>query len=83
MDFARKAQYFTLDVISNIAFGNAFGCLKNDADAYGYIETTEATLPVMIITTILPWLTDILTFPLLKGLMPSDKDLIGIGKVMG
>jgi hypothetical protein len=30
MDFGRKAQYFTLDVISVAAFGKAFGYLATD-----------------------------------------------------
>ena len=53
-DFGRKAQYFTLDVISDIAFGEAFGDIATDSDVHEYIKTTEETLPAIILTTILP-----------------------------
>ena len=33
-DFGRKAQYFTLDAITDIAFGEAFGFLTTDSDAH-------------------------------------------------
>ncbi|CZR60565.1 uncharacterized protein PAC_10461 [Phialocephala subalpina] len=45
LDFGRKAQYFTLDVITNLAYGKAFGYLATDSDAYDYIKTVEETLP--------------------------------------
>lgn len=83
MDFGRKAQYFTLDVISDVAFGKAFGYLESDSDVHEYIKTTEETLPAIILVTVLPWLSRVLQSPLLKSLLPSDKDQLGLGKVMG
>lgn len=83
VDFARKAQFFTLDVISDIAFGKEFGYLANDKDMFGYIKTTEDTIPVMILVGALPWLAQVLHSRLFKSLLPSDKDVYGLGKVMG
>ena len=34
MDFARLAQYFTMDGLSKIAFGSAFGYLEANEDLY-------------------------------------------------
>lgn len=53
-DFGRKAQCFTLDVISDVAFGEAFGDIATDSDVHKYIKTTEETLPAIIMTTVLP-----------------------------
>jgi cytochrome P450 len=83
MDFAQKAQFFTLDVISDIAFGKEFGYLANDKDMFSYIKTTEDTIPVMILVGALPWLAQVLHSRLFKSLLPTDKDVYGLGKVMG
>ncbi|KAK3347287.1 cytochrome P450 [Lasiosphaeria hispida] len=83
LDFGRKAQYFTLDVISHIAFGDPFGCLATDSDMYEYIKTTEDNLPAIIMVSVLPRLSKALQSPILKSLLPSDKDPIGLGKIMG
>ena len=44
LDFARATQLLTLDVITAIAFGKAFGYCANDKDLHDYIKTTEDTL---------------------------------------
>jgi len=82
-DFARKAQYFTLDVISDVSFGQAFGFVKSDLDMYDYIAMLEAQMPKMIMTSIYPWLVDLMGLPLFKRLLPSDKDVAGFGKLIG
>jgi cytochrome P450 len=83
VDFAQKAQFFTLDVIGDIAFGREFGYVKNDTDMFSYIKTTEDTIPVMILVGALPWLAKVLHSRLFKSMLPSDKDVYGLGKVMG
>lgn len=82
VDFGKKAQYFTLDVISDIAFGSPFGFLQTDSDVYKYIETTEKTLPVVMMTTVVPFLVTLFASPLMKPALPSEKDIFGFGRVM-
>ncbi|KAK3314261.1 pisatin demethylase [Apodospora peruviana] len=82
-DFARKAQFFTLDAISDISYGKPFGFLANDTDLYSYIATIEEQLPTIMLTTVYPWIVDVLSSPLFKRLLPSDKDLIGLGRIRG
>ena len=41
VDIATISQYFTLDVITSLAFGRNFGHTKNDADVHSYIKITE------------------------------------------
>jgi cytochrome P450 len=83
VDLARKVQYFTLDVISSLAFGKEFGYLEADADKFGYIKTTESTVPILLATALMPWFLSLLQSPRLKWLMPSAREMVGIGTVMG
>jgi hypothetical protein len=53
MDLAGKAQFFALDVISDVGFGQSFGDLERDEDVYGYAqaaETTQRLIPVFYTT---------------------------------
>jgi hypothetical protein len=54
MDLARKASFFTIDVITDLAFAKAFGNLTNDQDMYRYIESTEKMLQIMILMASIP-----------------------------
>jgi hypothetical protein len=81
---ARKAAFFTMDVITDLAFAKPFGNLKNDTDMYDYILSTEELVPVIMKMTAIPafkiffqneWVS--------KALFPSDKSGTGIGKVVG
>ncbi|KAM5354971.1 hypothetical protein ACJ41O_001617 [Fusarium nematophilum] len=82
VDFARKTQYMTLDIISKIAFGEPFGFMDHDKDFYGYIKTTEDTVPMMQMFALIPWLIKLLQSPLCKALMPSERDAVGLGPIM-
>ncbi|OHE95151.1 cytochrome P450 [Colletotrichum orchidophilum] len=82
-DFGAKAQYFTLDVISDLAFGEPFGDLATDSDVHEYIKTMEQNMPTILVTSVLPWLLALLSSPLFRSMMPSEKDAIGVGKTMG
>ncbi|PHH91604.1 hypothetical protein CDD83_11008 [Cordyceps sp. RAO-2017] len=81
-DFGRKAQFFTLDVISDLAFGKPFGDLATDSDVHEYISTMEANMPNIILTSSLPWLLALLSSPLFRWMLPSEKDVIGLGRTM-
>lgn len=80
MDFAKAAQYFTLDVISDLAFGKPFGFLATDSDVHDYIKMTEESMPVMMVVSVMPWIARLMQTKLFKGLLPSEKDKLGFGK---
>ncbi|KDN60126.1 hypothetical protein CSUB01_02785 [Colletotrichum sublineola] len=80
---AAGAQFFTLDVTSDLAFGKPFGFMETDSDVYKYIKTTEESLPVFVATTVYPWVIRLFASPLFRPLLPSEKDRQGFGKVMG
>jgi hypothetical protein len=83
VDFGMKAQYYTLDAISSIAFGKPFGDLDQDEDCFSYIHTTNKHLPVIALAGIFPWLIQIIRSPLVRKVIPTDADAMGLGKVVG
>lgn len=83
MDFGQKAQFFTLDVISSVAYGFPFGFPDTDTDVYQYIELSEKVVPAAMVVTVYPWLNNILTSSLMKSVLPSATDQIGFGKILG
>ncbi|KAK7454239.1 hypothetical protein Landi51_03359 [Colletotrichum acutatum] len=82
-DFGRKAQFFTLDVISDLAFGEPFGFAASDSDMYEYIKTTEENLPVFMGMTVVSGSSGCSGILGLGRCCPRAKDRLGFGKVMG
>ena len=84
MDFGQKVQYLTVDVISGLAFDQAFGDLIIDEDKYDYIKTVEEAMPVIMLMGELPEVHSFLeNNPLMKLVAPAATDKIGFGKVIG
>lgn len=82
-DFARIVQYFTLDSITKIAFGEAFGYLTTDSDVYGCIESFDIMMPRLSFANDIPLLRNALFSKwglLLSG--PSKEDPKGWGKLL-
>ncbi|EXJ63632.1 uncharacterized protein A1O5_11393 [Cladophialophora psammophila CBS 110553] len=83
IDFARKIQFLTLDLISTFALGRTFGFMDKDEDLFDYIKTTEESLPLMQMIALLPGLLSVLQSPLFKVIRPTHTDAVGLSKVMG
>jgi hypothetical protein len=83
MDFALKIQYFTLDVVADLAFGQAFGYMEEDRDLYDFIKTTRAFFPLAVLMSNLPILVTILHSPLFRGSLPKASDAYGFGAFLG
>lgn len=82
MDMATKVQYFTLDVISDLALGTAFGDVKADEDVNNYLEASETGLKIANFSFGLGsvWLRDV---PVIgKAISPKETDERGFGKMM-
>lgn len=83
MDMGQKGQFFTLDVISDLAFGEAFGFLEKDDDVYDYIKITKGFIPFMIVLCHQYWLADLLHSGPFRGLFPQASDKFGFGAFIG
>lgn len=83
MDLSRKAQFFSLDIITDIAYGRPMGDLIEDDDVYKYVQSTEEMLEVVILLGSIPILNDILQIKWIADFMfPSEKDSTGVGPLI-
>ena len=76
-------HFFTLDVISTVAFGQRFGFIAADDDPFGYIANLQQFLPAILIFAAYMELQKILRMPILKAVLPKSTDKRGLGAVMG
>jgi hypothetical protein len=84
LDVARKASFFTMDVITDIAFGQTWGCLSKDEDVGKWFQSFELIMPNAIRASTIPWVASLFNLPIIgKLVMPSDKDAIGAGRLLG
>ncbi|KAF1961436.1 benzoate 4-monooxygenase cytochrome-like protein P450 [Byssothecium circinans] len=82
IDLAMKIQYFTLDVISHIGFGQAFGDLAADDDVDGYITASEEGMSAMTFLCATGLVPFVQWPPIARLIGPSEKDKTGHGRVM-
>ena len=83
MDFAAKAQYLALDVISDLGVSTPFGFLKHDKDINGYFALQEKYIPVLLGLMTVPWSFSILHSWPFKYLLPRVGDKVGFGFLLG
>lgn len=84
VDFAHLAQYFALDVLTDLAFGQPFGFLTEERDLYLYMSKSAEFLPIMELGTNVPWVHRILSSRLVAWLAgPKPTDKTGLGALIG
>ncbi|KAI1801478.1 cytochrome P450 [Daldinia bambusicola] len=84
LNLVQTVSFFTLDVLSKIALGNAFGSLESDSDSHEFCGTVSKHVPQMAFTADVPWARDVVYSTLgLKLFGPKETDSKGLGKVMG
>ncbi|KAK8237692.1 cytochrome P450 [Phyllosticta capitalensis] len=81
-DLARISTYFTLDVISEVAFGKRFGFMRTNSDPFGYIEHIQEAFPFMHVLMNYPELNNILRIPFIQKLLPDATSKSGMGRAM-
>jgi hypothetical protein len=84
MDFALVAQYFTLDSLTKIAYGEEFGFTATDSDIHGYIKLVEGAMPLFALASDVPWVGSLISSQfMLKSFGPKPTDAGGMGKMIG
>lgn len=84
VDFSKVAQYYTLDVVTDIAFGKPFGYLAKDEDLHDYHATFAEQAPMISVINSMPSVSRFLNQGWAKKLWaPTSKDKKGVGKLMG
>lgn len=82
MDLAQKIPFFTLDVISHIGLGSAFGNLRSNTDVNDYLKSSEEGLKIgnTAFGMGLGWMRET---PIIgPAISPSEKDPNGYGRMM-
>ncbi|KAE8445141.1 hypothetical protein EG329_013743 [Mollisiaceae sp. DMI_Dod_QoI] len=83
MDWARIAQYFALDVLTDVAFSKSLGYLKSNADIYDYIKTVRARLPRIQMRANIPFVSTLLANSVLKKVLAlTTNGKSGMGPMM-
>jgi len=83
MDLARKSQFLTLDIITDLAFDVPFGNIDHDEDVHLYIQSTEETMQVAIMLSTIPIMNSFLNLPIIGDMIfPSSKDKTGPGRLI-
>lgn len=83
MDIALQAQYFTLDVITSLAYGKAFGYLAKDEDIYDYIKLAEQFVSTAApIVGVAPVHKFLYRSGLIFKIAPNPEDPKGFGRLM-
>jgi hypothetical protein len=57
--------------------------MATDSDMHGYINAVEQVFASALMVTIFPWLNWVLRLRVLKASFPSEKDPLGLGKILG
>lgn len=84
MDLDVVIQYFTLDVLTKIAFASPFGFLTKNEDVYDYLKMTSAYLPILELGCNFPTIHSLLFSPLMQRLFaPKGTDMVGVGALIG
>lgn len=83
MDLARKLQFFTSDIMSNLSFDAKFHDLRDDNDNLSCIHEVETLFPKVFCICTIPRVVDFFTrIGLLKLFGPSTNAPLGMGKVI-
>jgi hypothetical protein len=83
VDFSPTVSYFTLDVITDIAFGVPFGYLSKYEDVYDFLKTSHDSVRVFQYIATFPILPKLLGSSIFRRFtIPSIKDKVGLGRYM-
>lgn len=80
VNFAEIANFFTMDVITRVAFGRELGFLRTHSDVHGLMAALRAAMRMYTIPMNVPWLRSITTSKhFLKAFGPKSTDKEGPG----
>lgn len=83
LDFTKLAGYFTLDVLTKIAFGQELGFLIKNQDLYNYHKSSAEFYPIMELSSNHPTILSFLNSRVMQRAAPKPTDKIGFGAIVG
>lgn len=83
LDFASMAQYFTLDSIAKVAFGEVFGLVRAERDIYGHIRMLYEMAPATVTIAAVPYFRAVMGSRVVLALLgPKPTDTKGFGPML-
>lgn len=83
MDISKVARYFTLDVLSTIAFAAPFGFMEANADLWDYNQVNEDFMMILVLSAHHPFIRWLLFTPVVQWLAgPRIADTTGLGPAL-
>lgn len=83
LDLANMAQFFTLDSISKLSFGEEFGLIREERDIHRHIESVGEVAPTAVVIAAVPYLRTIVGSKFVLRLVgPKAGDERGLGRIM-
>jgi len=76
-------RFFTLDSVTYLAYGEAFGYLEANKDLWGFNQQIQDMNKPMFMLVDTPVLRTVVNSPLAPLLMPKNTDKEGMGKLIG
>lgn len=83
INFASIAQYFTLDVLTEIAFEKPFGFLTENRDIFQYIKQVSDFLTFLELCCNFPAIQRIVSSRAMASFAPKPTDATGLGAMLG
>lgn len=83
VDVANLAQFFTLDVLTEIAFEKPFGYLTQNQDVHQYIQQVSDFLHMLELCSNFPTIRSIVFSKLMSPFQPKPTDKSGMGAMLG
>lgn len=83
MDIAAITHFFSLDVIGDTTFGEAFGFLDEGHDGYGFLRWNEEFFSVAATAATLPIVGKVMQFWPFSEALPKATDPVGLGRFIG
>ena len=87
-DIGKRIEFLTVDIITRICLGTAFGCIASDSDKYDFLETVKQGSSFCQYLSVLHELNSLLFYitkiPILgRCLIPQSSDESGVGRILG
>ncbi|KAK1759045.1 cytochrome P450 [Echria macrotheca] len=85
VDVSFLIRLFTVDVITRLGYGKAFGHLDEGTDLYGFVDEAMASYKASALLLEIPFLRNLVYSPigLFSLVAPRETDKTGAGKFMG
>lgn len=75
-------SYASIDVLSSISFGTAFGFMAENVDEWDFVEGNASSSSMLQVITDLEFFRAIFTSPIVQPLFaPKETDEVGMGRV--